>query len=258
MASHRLVSYCARAGLAVVLASSVAACASSGGRSGATPSASAVASSSETPVVTTKNVTAADRDGRWTVTFKKPVISGVATAGEMNGRIDLLVDGYINEFQANDFPPPDPVYGPATLEGDYTLGVVSPTIVSVRLNVFTNLTDYADQRVSGLNMRVADGSVIRLAELFSDPTAAVPVLSEQCQTRLAGSSFAENLIWPDSVSLGDFEKGWIMTDTGLGFAFGKGEVATGAAGVVDVTIPWTEPALVGILKPTGPAGELLH
>jgi hypothetical protein len=208
--------------------------------------------------VTTKKVTSADRDGRWTVSFKKPVISGVATADEMNDRIDHLVDGYINEFRANDFPPPDPVYGPATLEGDYTLGVVSPTIVSVRLNVFTNLTDYADQRVSGLNMRVADGSLIRLAELFSDPTAAVPVLSEQCQTRLAGSSFAEDLIWPDSVNLGDFEKGWIMTDTGLGFAFGKGEVATQAAGVVDVTIPWTEPALIGILKPTGPAGELLH
>jgi hypothetical protein len=179
----------------------------------------------------------------------------------LNAAIDARVDALINDnLLAGGLPVPEPDAGPSTLDGSYTVAYVSPTLISLRFSVDTYFTGAAngDSRVASINLVVATAHVIGLAELFSSPSTAAPVLSTQCQTRLAApSALGDDLAWPTSPALSHFETAWVMTEAGLEFAWNKYDIAAGVIGTPSTAIPWTEPALVGILNPSGPAAEFL-
>jgi hypothetical protein len=252
----------------------VAACGSSGGSPAVTHvivspgTASAVASPTPvpatptpapvTPTISPVTYSSAAPDGSWTITFVKPQVSGVPSAAAMNTAIDARVNGLINAFVGPGLPPVSPGDGASTLDGKYTVAYLSPSIVSLRFEVDTYFTGAAgvDRKLGSINLTVSTGVAIGLPDLFTTPTAAVLVLSAQCQTRLA-ADLGTDLFWPASPTMATFETAWVFTAPGLEFGWNKYDVGPGAVGTPYCTIPWTEPTLAAVISPTGPAAQFL-
>ncbi len=249
----------------------VAACGSSGGAptassaatltpapATATPVPATPTPAPVTPTISPVTYSSAAPDGSWTITFVKPQVSGVPSAAAMNTAIDARVNGLINAFVGPGLPPVSPGDGPSTLDGKYTVAYLSPSIVSLRFEVDTYFTGAAgvDRKLGSINFTVSTGVAIGLPDLFTTPTAAVLVLSTQCQTRLAADLGAD-LFWPASPTMATFQTAWVFTAPGLEFGWNKYDVAPGALGTPHCTIPWTEPTLTAVISPTGPAAKFL-
>ncbi len=80
------------------------------------------------PAIDSLVITSEAPDSRWTVTFKKPTISGISAgaASKMNDAITAKVNGYISSFSGGNLPVPASGAGPSTLEGDFTIAFDSP------------------------------------------------------------------------------------------------------------------------------------
>lgn len=268
----------------ILLGLSVAACGSTGGTSQAsgatstpTSTAATTASSAPTaasptstpspttaalcPTVTTQTVTSSASDSTWTVSFKEPLVSGVpaTVAAAMNGAINNKVSGFVSDFTGQNLTPVVEDQ-PSTLDGQFTIGLCSPTLLSLRFEVTEYVTGAAStfELVSGLNFAVSTGTVIQLTDLFASSAAALPVLSSQAQTLLlADPDLGGVLSWPSSPPMSFFETCWVFTTAGLEFTWNQGEIAASAAGAPSVTILWTDPSLHSVISASGPAAEFL-
>lgn len=233
------------------------------GSTGGTPSAAPTATPAPaTPTITTQTITSAAPDGSWTVTVKKPVVGGVPQAGAMNAAIDARVNAIITEFKTAES---DLSIGPNTLEGEYSVALVSPTLLSLRFKTdeYTGGA-HGSQPWLSFNFAVPTGAPIHLQDLFTDSTAGLSVLSAQSRTLLAAhlaTVFGEPLT-PDDIDginggtqpvLANFDSAWVFTTAGLEITFQEYQVAAYVAGVSHITIPWS--ALAGVISPTGPAAE---
>jgi hypothetical protein len=268
-------------GIVLAAALSVAACGSSGATfraSGATstPTSTARTPSAPTsaptsipsptaepvcPTVTTQTVTSSASDSSWTVSFKEPVASGVpaAVAAAMNGAINNKVSGFVSDFTGQSLTPVIDSQ-PSTLNGEFTIGLCSPTLLSLRFEVTEYVTGAAStfELVSSLNFAVSTGTIIQLTDLFTSSAAALPVLSSQAQTLLlADPDLGGVLSWPSSPPMSFFETCWVFTTAGLEFTWNQGEIAASAAGAPSATILWTDPSLRGVISTSGPAAEFL-
>jgi len=106
------------------------------------PPAADTAGIGETPSVDTIAITSSAPDNTWTATFKKPVLSGVSDAilTKMNDAITAKVNGYIHDFTGGSLPGVASGAAPSTLEGDFSVAMTSPTIVSLRFSILTTLS----------------------------------------------------------------------------------------------------------------------
>jgi hypothetical protein len=223
----------------------------------ATAAASAAAPSGA-PTVTSETVDKSASDGRWTVTFRKPVVAGASAAAvaAMNASIGARVDGYIGAFQGSRLPAVNPGDGPSTLNGDFAVAFVSATVLSLRFTVQTYVSGAASTSSApgSLNFDVATGTAIQFVDLFTSTGAALPVLSSQSHSLLSAKLGAD-LQWPSSVTMAEFQTAWALTAGGLELAWAQGAVATQAAGMPSITIPWS--ALASVLSNPGPAASFL-
>ena len=231
---------------------------------GATPDASASGSAtasastpgSPAPTVSSTTVSQEAPDGRWTVTFQKPVAGGVPTAAAMSNSITTKVNAYISSFTGSGLPAVSPPNGKSTLEGSYTVAYVSPTLLSLRFSVSTYISGAAHPatEIGSINFNVLTGAVIQLPDLFTSTAAALPVLTTRAHAALTAALGAD-LFWPATVTMADFGHAWAFTTTGLEVGWDQGEMAPMAAGPVSVVIPWAQLAPV-ILNP-GPAAGFI-
>jgi len=188
-------------------------------------------------------------------------VSGVpaTVAAAMNSAINNKVSGFVSDFNGQNLTPV--VEGqPSTLDGQFTIGLCSPTLLSLRFEVTEYVTGAAStfELVSGLNFAVSTGTVIQLTDLFTSSAAALPVLSSQAQTLLlADPDLGGVLSWPSSPPMSFFETCWVFTTAGLEFTWNQGQIAASAAGAPSVTIPWTDPSLHSVISTSGPAAEFL-
>ena len=198
-------------------------------------------------------------DDRWTVTFKKPVVTGISTtvAAKMNDAITAAVNGYIDAFTGSGLPAVTGSVSASTLEGDFSIALASATIVSLRFTVFTRVSGGALVGKPGsINLAVPSGAKINLTDILSDPTAALPTLSSKARSVLA-TSLGKQLTWTGSAKpIGFFDNAWAMTNTGLEFTWAQGEVAGASAGMPSANLAWS--GIKSLVKAGGPAGQFVQ
>lgn len=225
--------------------------------SGATPGPTAGAT---TPVIDSVVIDSNAPDSRWKVTFKMPVVSGLPAGVDtkINDAITAKVNGYIAAFTGSGLPAVASGDAASTLEGDYTIALDSPTLVSLRFTLLTNVSGSTHPVGSpgAISFVVSSGATINLADIFTDPTAAVSTLSTKVHAALA-TSLGSDLTWAGpATSMSFFEKAWAMTPAGLEFAWPQGDLASMASGMPTATLAWS--SIKTIIKPTSPAGEFAH
>lgn len=207
-----------------------------------------------TPTVSSVTLTSSAPDGRWTVNFKKPVVSGVTPAAvtAMNDSLTTKVNAYISSFNGTEPPVVASGDGPSTLTGDFTVAFASPMLLSLRFTILTYITGAAHPvaDAGSINFNVATGTVIQLPEIFSSPAVALPVLQTQAYKKLT-SLLGSDLSWPASVTMSDFGQAWVFTPTGLELTWSQGVIASTAAGTPKISIPWS--ALKTVIAKPGPA-----
>jgi hypothetical protein len=227
----------------------------------ATPATPATPAASPTvagacPTITTSVVTQAAPDGTWTVSFKKPVVSGVpaAVATAINDAITAKVTALIHDFNGVEMLRREDGL-PNTLVGEYAVGLCSGSLLGLRLHVVVdNGGAHPFDLVAGLNFRVSTGATIHLADLFTSTAAALPVLATARDQLLAAEpDLAADFFWPASPALSFYENCWMLSSGGVYLSWDMGDIAPTAAGVLSTTIPWS--ALRPALNPAGPAGE---
>lgn len=230
----------------------------------ATPTATSGPSGSPTPVPSVATVTTAvvsdsgtsPQCGVWHLTFKKPVVAGVSGAGAMNGSIATRVDGYISAFKAS--LPQGGGAGPCTLDGAFSIGINSKTLLSLSFTILEYLGGATDTTLAGsLDFGVASGAAIALTDLFTSATAGAAALSTQSRPllkTLLGSS--ADTAWIDTgtaPAMANFEGAWVFRATGLQITFKELQVASVAEGTPTIVIPWA--SIKGVLRADGPAGQ---
>ena len=192
--------------------------------------------------------------GAWKISFKKPVVAGVTGATAINTSITAKVQAYIDAFKAQ--LSQGGGAGPCTLDGQFTTGTNSKTILSLGLTVAEYLGGASSTTLVGcLNYGVADGAPIALADLFTTAAAGAGVLSTQSRVQLKallGSSADVN--WMNkgtTADMANFATSWVIFATGLQITFPPLQVASAAEGTPKIVIPWA--ALKSVLKSNGPA-----
>jgi len=212
-----------------------------------------------TPTIGGVVISTSAPDDRWTVTFKKPVVSGISAtvAGKMNDAITSAVNGYIDAFTGSSLPAVALNGTRSTLQGDFSIAIDSPTIVSLRFTVFTNVAGAGLAGKPGsINLASSTGAKINLTDVLSDPTAALPTLSSQAHSALA-KSLGRQLTWSGSATaISFFDKAWAMTTSGLEFTWAQGVVAGSAAGMPSANLAWS--GIKSFIKASGPAEEFVR
>jgi hypothetical protein len=212
-----------------------------------------------TPTVDTIAITSSAPDNAWTVTFKKPVLGGVSDTAltKMNDAITAKVNGYIHAFNGENLPSVASGGSPSTLEGDFTMAMVSPSIVSMRFSILTNVSGSGKlvEQVGSINFWVPSGATLNLSDLFTDPNAALSTLANKAHSGLS-ANLGKTLTWDGKASSLSFFDAWDMTSTGLEFTWAQGKIADQSAGQPAVTLPWAD--IKSIIRSGGPAGQFEH
>lgn len=255
----------ARWGVLACMALTTALAAAGCGSSSATPAKTYItpppgpASGGPTPAIDGVVISSSAPDNSWTVTFMKPVVSGIpdAVAGKINDAITAKVGGYIQNFSGGTLPAVAAGGAPNTLQGDYTTGLASPSIISLRFSLLTTLSgsSHLTAESGSINFWVYTGATISLSDLFTDQNAALSTISNQAHTALA-ASLGSSLTWSGSASSLSFFDAWAMTKAGLEFTWAQGKIAGDSAGSPSVILAWS--SIKSIINASGPAGEFVR
>lgn len=199
-------------------------------------------------------------DGRWTVTFKKPVISGVyaSAATNINNAITARVNSYISGFTSQGLPAITGGAQPSTLDGDFTIAMDTGSVISLRFSILTYVSgaDSSIGQAGSINLNAVTGATINLTELFSDQAAALSIITSKTKAALSAHLGSE-LTWPSgTVPISFFDKAWVFTPAGLEFTWSQEAIATHAAGTPSAVVSWSD--LKPAIKVSGPAGEFVR
>ncbi len=260
----------ALSGIAMVVALAVAGCASNSatpakvyitpapGTAG-TAGPGGLDTGGPTPTVDSIVVSSSAPDNSWSFTFKKPLVSGVSDAlsTTINDAVSSKVNGFIQNFTGGKLPAVTSGSPPSTLEGDFTIALTSPSIVSFRFTFLTHLSGSAQLAFDcgSLSIWVYTGATISLADIFTDQNAALPTLSSQAHAALA-ASLGKSLTWSGSATSISFFDNWAITKAGLEFTWAQGKIAGSEAGSPSVTLPWS--SIKSLIKTSGPAGQFVR
>ena len=224
-----------------------------------TPTPAPTQSPTPTPVAAAPTVssTSADSsapDGRWQVSFRKPVVAGVGASAvtAMNDSIGTRVGAYISSFNGTPLPAVQSGDGPSTLKGDFSVAFSSPALLSLRFTIETYITGAAHPatEAGSLNFDVASGKVIQFDDMFANHATALPILGTKAHAKLTALLGAD-LLWPASLTTAFFAQAWVFTAGGLEMTWSQGAIASMAAGTPTISIPWAD--LAGAIARPGPA-----
>lgn len=212
------------------------------------------------PDITHAVISTTAPDSRWVVTFKKPIIGGVPPAAvtKINDAITAKVNTYISAFTSKSLPTPAAGASPSTLDGDFTISLDTAAIVSLRFSILTDVSgDPQPVATSGsLNFNAVSGAAINLGDLFSNVSAALPIITAKTHESLSGT-LGDDLKWPTgTVPMTFFDKSWTFVPEGLDFMWSQGSIASSSAGMPSAIVAW--PDLKSTIKADGPAGEFVQ
>ncbi len=210
---------------------------------------------------TSFTISDAASDGKWKVTFKKPIVAGLPdeSTSKLNDAIASQVSGYVSAFTARtDFPAVAAGGKPSQLEGDYAVALNSRTVVSLRFTQLVTLSgeEHPTGTPGSLNFDLAAGKAIAFADLFRDPAPALSPLNMSTHSTLF-TTLGSELTWKgDATSLDFYAKAWAVTPDGLEFTWPQGEIASAAGGMPSALVPWSD--LKAVLKPGTPVAGLVR
>jgi hypothetical protein len=203
-------------------------------------------------------VTSAAPDGKWKVTFKKPLVAGLSDAvgTRINDAITRQINDYIAAFTSSNLPNVAKDAPPNQLEGDFAVALNSSEIISLR---FTRLTTISGQEgktgtPGSLNFLVSNAKTLTLSDLFSDPAKAASTLAMKTHSALV-TTLGTELTWDGKAPSIDFFSGaWAIAPSGLEFTWPQGQIASSAAGMPSAIVQWAD--LKPLLKPDSPVAVL--
>jgi hypothetical protein len=214
----------------------------------------------ETPTIDTIAITSSAPDNTWTVTFKKPILGGGvsdAALTKMNDAITAKVNGYIHAFSGGSLPAVASGGSPSTLEGDFSVAMISSSIVSLRFTILTDISGSGKltEEPASISLWVPTGATIDLSELFNDQKAAVSALASKAHAGLS-KALGKTLTWDGKATDISFFDAWDITPTGLEFTWAQDKIADQSAGLPAVTLAWSD--IKSIVRGDGPAGQFEH
>jgi hypothetical protein len=194
----------------------------------------------------------------WTVTMHKPVVTGIPSAGAMNSAISALVDGWIGDFKKR--LGEGGGAGPCTLDGTFTVGIASQTLVGIAFANQVYLGGASTGSAAGsINFVSSTAAPIVFGDLFTDAGAAAEILSKQSRTLLATALASDGdaalIAAGTGQALSNFDKAFVLTPAGLQLWFAELQVGPAALGTPAITVPWS--ALAGVLNADGPAAQFI-
>jgi hypothetical protein len=229
------------------------------------PIASSAPTATPLPVASVSSVAISETGnsaacGNWRVTFQKPVVAGVPTAAAMNAAITTQVAGYINAFKAHMASEESPGSGPCTFEGNFTVQLSSPRLLSITFAMIEYLGGASPEAEAGsINFRISSGAVLTLASLFVNEAAGANALSVRCRALLpAVLAEGADVDWINTgtpAAMASYDKAWAMKPAGLQITFPETQVAPTAEGTPSVVVTWA--SLSAVLSHAGPAAEFL-
>ena len=176
----------------------------------------------------------------------------------MNGAIADKINAYIGAFTGGSLPAVAGGAGPSTLEGDFSIALDSPTLLSLRFTVLTHVSGSANmaEEPGSINFAVSSGATINLADLFSDQAKALSTITAAVKVDL-NAQLGTDLTWDGKASsLSFYDKAWAMTTSGLEFTWAQGVVAGSAAGMPSANLAWS--GIKSFIKASGPAEEFVR
>jgi hypothetical protein len=196
--------------------------------------------------------------GNWTLSFQKPVVSGVPAAATMNAAITAKVNAYINDFKA--LLSSGDGTASCQLTGRASVTLNSDGLIGISFNESSFTGGAHPATIAGsINFTVSNGATVSMGQLFTG-TGAPAVLSTQSRlllTALLGPSGVDaSFINPGTTPLmSSFDTAWAFRKEGLEVTFQQYEVAPGSEGTPTIVIPWA--SLKSVIDPSGPAGPLV-
>ena len=209
------------------------------------------------PSITNTLISTSAPDGKWTVLFKKPAVSGSGDAiSKVNDAISAKVSGYIDTFTKGDLPAVASGASPSSLDGNYTVAMDTGSIVSLRFTILATLSGAAHSTVNagGMSFSLSTGAQLTFDDIFSNTGDAAKVLADKTQSALS-ASLGSDLKWPgNATDITFYENAWVVTPAGLEITWNEGQIASDAAGTPSVVISWSD--LKSVLKSDSPVAGL--
>jgi hypothetical protein len=178
----------------------------------------------------------------------------------IDAALATAVEGELAAFEARSEAPVDGLMGVDDLEMDFTVALLTPELLSLRLLTYTYASGAAH---GGTVMRpwsfdLRTGERLSLDDLFADDAAYLPALARAARQRLlpALGFDRSSRAWVRDGTRPTQENyaGWALTDEGLQITFAQYQVAPYAEGMPVTVIPW--PELAHLLDPVGPVSRL--
>lgn len=183
------------------------------------------------------------------------VLATVDAALEDGAAADLAA------FEASSSPPIDEAMSPDDLAADFSVALLTPHLLSLRVLVSTYRSGAAHPgtALETWSFDLGTGRRLTLAELFSPGVGYLDAIATEARRALLDRSASEGSSrqWvkegtqPNEANY----SGWAMTPDGLEITFGQYQVAPYAEGMPVVVIGWSR--LAGLLDPAGPAAVFL-
>ena len=197
--------------------------------------------------------------GNWTISFEKPVVSGVPAASTINAAITAKVNAYINDFKAQLSSRGET--GSCELTGRSSVTLDSDGLIGISFNESSFTGGVHPATIAGsINFIVSNGATVSMGQLFIGTTgpAALSTQSRLLLTALLGPDGVDaSFIDPGTTPLlSNFDTAWAFRKEGLEVTFQQYQVAPGYKGTPTIVIPWA--SLKSVINPSGPAGPLVE
>ena len=146
-----------------------------------------------------------------------------------------------------------------TLTGTFTVNMLAFDLVSLTLKwVDDTAPAHPATNIETLTYALSTGERLDFGQLFTDPQAAVSILSQQSRDQLRkslGGNYDQVVVEAGTTAVATNFSDWALTPAGLRVTFAEYQVGTFAAGMPAVLIPWS--SLRSVMKPEGPAARLV-
>jgi hypothetical protein len=183
-----------------------------------------------------------------------------AVLASIDAALAAKVDDELAAFEARSTSPTETFMGVDQLDADFTVALLTPELLSLRLLTYTYASGAAHggTAVDPWSFDLLTGERLALDDLFTAGADYLPALARAARARLlpvygidrTARSWVRDGTRPTPANYA----GWALTEEGLELTFAQYQVASYADGMPVVVIPW--PELGHLLDPAGPVASL--
>jgi hypothetical protein len=184
----------------------------------------------------------------------------LAVLASIDAALAAKVDGELAAFEARSESPTDTFLGVDQLDADFTVALLTPELLSLRLltSTYASGAAHGGTAMEPWSFDLLTGERLSLDDLFTAGADYLPALARAARSRLlpvyGTDRTARSWVRDGTRPIPANYAGWALTEEGLELTFAQYQVASYADGMPVVLIPW--PELGNLLDPAGPAASL--